>query len=414
MKSRILYIPILALLISAVATGCSAATTTTPGAGTAAAPTATASGVTAEGRLEPVRYVDLSAAADGSISGLLAAQGDEVQAGQIILQLQSPTAPKAPPPTCTLIPIIPRRVWNFRRPPFLSYTQQCTPASTADSAESQPQTAQTLEAAQASAVKRLADAHQAEHDAQVQLDNFDIPAKFSGMTAAEAARVALADLETARAAFEPYKDQSVQGYRINNNYAWLPDRSYVDSGYYKPGLPKEYKKKLDNAWIDYRRAVMWLGMESALESAQAEVVQAQKDVDSLQDSSMAEDTAGARGALANAELRAPFEGTITNLDLKVGDSVTSGKPVAKLADLSSWVIKSTDLTENDVVNIKQGQPVNVTFDAIPGKTLTGTVESIAQNYDKKQGDIVYEVTVRLSDKLPEMRWGMTAKLHFPE
>jgi multidrug efflux pump subunit AcrA (membrane-fusion protein) len=412
MKSRILLITILTTLVSVCAAGCSTATPATPGTSTAAAPAAAAAapGVTAEGRLEPVRYIELSAAANGSVSGLLAAQGDEVQAGQMILQLQTPMAPKAPPPVCTSIPIMRHRLWNYRRPPFLTYVQQCTPVSTG----SAPQTAQTLEAAQASAATRLASAHQAEHDTQDELDKFDIPAKFSGMTAAEAARLALTNLESARTQFEPYKADSVQGYRANHNFPWLPASVYVDTQYYKGGLASEYKKQLNSAWLDYRKAVTWLQLESALESAKADVAQAQKDVDSLQDTSMSEATAGARAALANAELRAPFDGTVTNLDLKVGDSVTSGKPIATLADFSSWVVKTTDLTENDVVNIQEGQPVDVTFDAIPGKTLTGTVESISQNYAKKQGDIVYEVTVRLNDKLPEMRWGMTTKLHFPE
>jgi len=44
--------------------------------------------------------------------------------------------------------------------------------------------------------------------------------------------------------------------------------------------------------------------------------------------------------------------------------------------------------------------------------LKGYVLSIAQNYAEKQGDIVYEVTVLLTDKQPSMRWGMTAQVNF--
>ena len=43
--------------------------------------------------------------------------------------------------------------------------------------------------------------------------------------------------------------------------------------------------------------------------------------------SSAENTAGTRAALANAELRAPFAGPITNLNLKVGEFAASGTPV---------------------------------------------------------------------------------------
>jgi multidrug resistance efflux pump len=310
-----------------------------------------------------VRYAELALNAGGSVGELLAREGDPVTAGQVIAQLQNAQA-------------------------------------------------QTLETAQASAAKRLADAYQAVRDSQNKLDGFDIPSQFSGMTAAQATQTALATLNAARDAFEPYKDQSVRGYRANHNFPSLPNHIYVDTEYYKGGLANEYKKQLNNAWVDYRKAVQWLDLESAVASAQAQLVQAQKDYDSLQDNSFAEDTAGARAALANAELRAPFAGTITNLDLKVGEFAASGSPVVTIADFSSWVVKTTDLTEIDVVNIKEGQPVTLTLDALPNVTLKGYVLSIGQNYSERQGDIVYKVTVLLSDKNPAMRWGMTAKVSF--
>jgi multidrug resistance efflux pump len=175
---------------------------------------------------------------------------------------------------------------------------------------------------------------------------------------------------------------------------------------------KRLKKQLDDAWGKYRKAVQWLDRESAVANAKAQLAQAQKDYDSLQDASLAEDTAGARAALANAELRAPFSGTITNLDLKVGEFAASGTPAVTIADFSSWVVKTTDLTEIDVVNIKEGQPVTLTLDALPGVTLKGYVLSIAQNYGERQGDIVYKVTVLLTDQNPAIRWGMTAQVNF--
>jgi hypothetical protein len=85
-----------------------------------------------------------------------------------------------------------------------------------------------------------------------------------------------------------------------------------------------------------------------------------------------------------------------------------------VADFSSWVVKTTDLTEIDVVNLQEGQPVTLTLDAIPGVTLKGYVLSIAQNYGERQGDVVYEVTVLLTDQHPAMRWGMTAQVHFED
>ncbi len=363
MRHRTLALGMLAILTLLYSSGCSPATSAPQPTSTPEASSAAAAEITAEGRLEPVRFADLSPATDGSISELMASEGDEVQAGQVIARLQS--------------------------------TQ-----------------AETLEAAQSSAATRLAAAYDAVRTAQSDLDDYEIPAEFSGMTAAEAAKVTLAKLQAAREAFAPYEDMSRKITKPTKIWHFpVAPRLVIDTEQYT-GLALEFKKQVDSSWVKYRKAVLWLDLQSTLESAQAQLAQAQKDFDSLQDASLAEDTAGARAALANAELRSPFAGTITNLDLKLGEFAASGTPVVTVADFSSWVVKTTDLTEIDVVNIKEGQPVTLTLDAIPDVTLKGYVLSIGQNYSEKQGDVVYEVTVLLSDKHPAMRWGMTAQVHF--
>jgi HlyD family secretion protein len=83
-----------------------------------------------------------------------------------------------------------------------------------------------------------------------------------------------------------------------------------------------------------------------------------------------------------------------------------------VADFSQWLVQTTDLTEIDVVELSEGQPVTVTLDAIPDTQLAGEILSIGQTYAENQGDIVYEVTILLTDTLPNMRWGMTAAVTF--
>jgi hypothetical protein len=46
--------------------------------------------------------------------------------------------------------------------------------------------------------------------------------------------------------------------------------------------------------------------------------------------------------------------------------------------------------------------------------LKGTISAIGQTYAENQGDVVYEVTVMLTDTDPAMRWGMTAEVKFEE
>jgi multidrug resistance efflux pump len=240
-------------------------------------------------------------------------------------------------------------------------------------------------------------------DAQYKLDNFDIPSDFTGMTPSKAVEAMLVKLDKARADFEPYKnlsDRSLEQTQAEKN-----------TGVVK-GTAKIYKKALDDAWADYRKAIQWLELESTLQNANSRLILAQRDYDALQDPSFSADTAGTRAALANAEVRAPFPGVITNLDLKVGEFAASGNPVITIADNSQWVVKTTDLTEIDVVNVTDGQPVTVTLDAMPNIELEGNVFSISQNFSENQGDVVYEVTILLTDVDPAMRWGMTAEVKF--
>jgi multidrug resistance efflux pump len=120
----------------------------------------------------------------------------------------------------------------------------------------------------------------------------------------------------------------------------------------------------------------------------------------------------AKAMLASFAVTAPFDGVVANMDVKVGSTVQAGAMAVTIADLTEWVIKTTDVTEIDVVNLSEGQPVTVTFDAFPGVELTGSVVSIAKVYTQNQGDVVYEVVVKLSETDPGMRWGMTADVAF--
>jgi HlyD family secretion protein len=310
--------------------------------------------IISEGRVEPIHYAQIALNASGLVSEVLSKEGDQVKAGQVIARLKNDQA-------------------------------------------------QTLESAQADALQKLTAAYQSVRDAQFKLDNFDIPADFSAMTPTQAVQTTLDSLNAARDAFEPYKDLSEKKLKLTG--------SEQDNGVIKD-IAKQTKKRMDDAWDKYRKAVLWLDLDSSLATAKSQLEQAQNDYDSLQDPSFAEDTAGTRAALANAEVRAPFAGTLTNLDLKVGEFAASGQPVLTIADLTGWVVKTTDLTEIDVVNLKEGQPVDITLDAIPDETLKGNILSISNNYTERQGDIVYKVTVLLTDNNPAMRWGMTAQVKF--
>lgn len=122
--------------------------------------------------------------------------------------------------------------------------------------------------------------------------------------------------------------------------------------------------------------------------------------------------AAARKALDGYNLKAPFDGTITDFYLEVGQLVGPEVPAAQLADLSHFQIKTSDLTELEVVKIHEGQSVEITPDALPDITLMGTVERIGQSFTTQAGDILYTVTISLDESDPALRWGMTVELVF--
>jgi len=152
------------------------------------------------------------------------------------------------------------------------------------------------------------------------------------------------------------------------------------------------KAKLDEAQKTYDR------MKGGTDADQLAVLQARLDA--------------AQAGLAAFEVLAPFDGVVADLPAKQGGSINAGQSAVTIADFSSWLVKTTDLTEIDVVNLAEGQPVTVTLDALPDVQLKGKVLSIGQNYAENQGDIVYEVTIQLTDTHPAMRWGMTAAVKF--
>ncbi|MGH2542395.1 MAG: HlyD family secretion protein [Ardenticatenaceae bacterium] len=116
----------------------------------------------------------------------------------------------------------------------------------------------------------------------------------------------------------------------------------------------------------------------------------------------------ARVILAETELRAPFAGTVAALNATVGEQVAPATPVVQLADLSEWQIETDDLTELNVVELQEDDPVIIRFDALPGVELPGTVKRIESIGENRQGDITYTVIIQPEEHDPRLRWNMTA------
>jgi multidrug resistance efflux pump len=83
-----------------------------------------------------------------------------------------------------------------------------------------------------------------------------------------------------------------------------------------------------------------------------------------------------------------------------------------VADTSQWYIETSDLTELEVVDLAEGQQVDILVDALPDIEMSGVVEEISQSFRSQGGDILYTVRIRVEDVDPRMRWGMTVEVTF--
>jgi HlyD family secretion protein len=112
--------------------------------------------------------------------------------------------------------------------------------------------------------------------------------------------------------------------------------------------------------------------------------------------------------LERATLVAPIAGMVARIDLRVGEVAGPGAPALILADLSAWQIETDDLTELDVVRLREGDGALLTFDALPDLRLPGSITRIKPIGANRQGEIVYTVVVTPAQFEPRLRWNMTA------
>src|SRR5262249_11667226 len=83
--------------------------------------------------------------------------------------------------------------------------------------------------------------------------------------------------------------------------------------------------------------------------------------------------ASAEQALAEHTVRAPFDGTLASIDVETGDTAGSS---AVASIITPKQVAEISVNEVDAAKISVGQKVTLTFDAIDGLTLTGTVAEV--------------------------------------
>lgn len=151
-----------------------------------------------------------------------------------------------------------------------------------------------------------------------------------------------------------------------------------------------------------------------IQLAQARVNDAQETLDKLkngpteQDITIAQNRITlAQASLNQANLIAPFTGTITAVNVMPGDMVSPGGVAFRIDDLSKLFV-DLQVSEIDMPSIQMGQAVSITFDALPEKEYSGQVTGLGLVGSLDQGAVYFPVTVQMTSVDEAVKSGMTA------
>jgi HlyD family secretion protein len=115
----------------------------------------------------------------------------------------------------------------------------------------------------------------------------------------------------------------------------------------------------------------------------------------------------AQSDLAKATLRAPFDGTVAEVNVTAGEMAPAGMPAVTLLDSSAYHI-DVSVDEMDVGGLAVGQEVIVTVDALADVEIAGVVERIAPAAQLEGGVVYYGVCIALEPTDAPVRADMTA------
>jgi HlyD family secretion protein len=117
--------------------------------------------------------------------------------------------------------------------------------------------------------------------------------------------------------------------------------------------------------------------------------------------------------LPKTVITAPFDGVVSQVNVKEGDNLSSvessSKVIFYLVDPVALELKGT-VDEIDVAKIALGQKTDITLDALPDAKIPGELTYIAPVSRVEGGVVVYDVKIRLENKESlNLKSGMTAK-----
>jgi HlyD family secretion protein len=197
-------------------------------------------------------------------------------------------------------------------------------------------------------------------------------------------------------------------------------RTALESAKLQLSLAKDTAKRQQDLWKEQ------LTTKEALDRAVNDVALRERDVEARQSSITSEttrirqtqaDLENARYNLSQVTIDSPIDGIVTRRNIELGENVmigtmnNAGTVLLTVADMS--VIEAElEVDETDIPNVKIGQVVKVTIDAIPDKTFAAKVTEVGNSPIQTAASassqaINFKVVVTIDGQIPEVRPGFT-------
>ena len=411
---KVKHITIFVILVLTLWTGTAcdapsigASPTPTPSPLTAAQTTRT-SVVSAEGEVVPVKQATLSFEVAGRLTERLVSEGDTVEAGQTVARLSQAD-------------------WQQRVDEAQAALELAQAQLAQAKAGARPEEIAASQEALAAAQAGVSAARGNLASAQAELARLEAGAKPEELTAAQAAMdkaavaLQLAQSEYDKIAWQSGLGATQQAVALRQastdyesakaNYEALVRGATVEELDIARAAVEAARAQVEVSQAQARQSKAQLDLSLAgpaaetIAVAEAQVQQAQT---ALQ---------GAKIALEKTVLVSALTGTVGTVMVEEGETVMAGAPVVVVGDLTTLQVETDDLSEVDIVEVRVGQEVEVSVDALPDREFRGRVSEIAPMAEEQHGDIVYKVTVDLEEGPAlstvegleaGLRWGMTA------
>ncbi len=113
----------------------------------------------------------------------------------------------------------------------------------------------------------------------------------------------------------------------------------------------------------------------------------------------------AKENLSDYYIRAPFDGVVAEVNVKSGDTISSGAAIATI--IAKQQMAEITLNEIDIAKIKLNQKSTLTFDAVDGLSISGQVAEIDAIGAVSQGVVNYMVKIALDTQDDRIKPGMS-------